>query len=64
MRFDALNSRRLIDQSTLEARLSDLLSREARLERHDAVVAALAPRQRRAAHRRRPAEARSRLSRR
>jgi murein DD-endopeptidase MepM/ murein hydrolase activator NlpD len=41
-RFDAANSRRLLDEATLERRLSDLLTRQARLEQRDAVVTALA----------------------
>ena len=41
-RFDAANSRRLVEHTSFERRLSELVAREARLERRDALVAALA----------------------
>ena len=41
-RFDAVNSQRLIEHTGFERRLGDLLTREARLEQHDAIVIALA----------------------
>ena len=41
-RFEAENSRRLVDQATLERRVSDLLARQTRLEQRDALVAGLA----------------------
>ena len=43
-RFDALKSRRLLDEALFERRFSELLAREARLEQRDSVVAALARR--------------------